>query len=320
MRGKVSPLDIALLLVALAFAWSMGAHYTGACMGMPYATRSIGLRGALWTMAPLTLIGATILSHKVLVNVGHNILVADRAGAAAAIAIIAAAFLLTTIFTQRRIPTSTIQILVFCIIGTGAALGLAIRWDTVVRLGVLWILAPFIAFALGYVFTRLFDTIPAFASSGAVGQIGRALVVVGGAASLAMGANDVSNATAVFLTTGLSGPLFAGLIGGLGLAVGVLTWGKPLLERVAFDVVRLDMPMATAAQLVQALVVLTVVFFGYFTSMNQALIGAMAGTGFARGRETIDKKVIFGILRGWIIGPAAGAALGYAFGLAVRII
>ena len=84
-----------------------------------------------------------------------------------------------------------------------------------------------------------------------------------------MGANDASNATAVFLATGFSGPFFAGLIGGVGLAVGVLTWGRPLLERVAFDVVGMDMAMATAAQLVQALVVLTAVFFGYFTSMNR---------------------------------------------------
>jgi PiT family inorganic phosphate transporter len=151
------------------------------------------------------------------------------------------------------------------------------------------------------------------------GHIGRALVIVGGAASLTMGADDVSNATDVFLTTGLSGPLLAGLIGGAGLAVGVLTWGKPLLERVAFDVVKLDMAMATAAQLVQALVVLTAVFFGYFTSMNQALIGAMPGTGFARGRETIDRQVIFGILRGWIVGPAAGAILGYLFALLTRL-
>jgi PiT family inorganic phosphate transporter len=315
----MSLIDAVLVLVALAFAWSMGAHYTGACMGMPYATRSIGLTGALWTMAPLTLIGAAFLSHKVLVNVGHNILVSDRADPVSAIAVVTAAFLLTTIFTQRRVPTSTIQILVFCIIGTGASLGLAIRWATVIHLAVLWVLAPFVAFAFGYVFTKLFDTFPQFASSGATGPIGRALVIVGGAASLTMGANDVSNATAVFLTTGLSGPLLAGLIGGAGLALGVLTWGKPLLERVAFDVVKLDMAMATAAQLVQALVVLTAVFFGYFTSMNQALIGAMAGTGFARGRETIDRQVIFGILRGWIIGPAAGVILGYVFGLLTRL-
>ncbi len=315
----MTPVDIILVLVALAFAWSMGAHYTGACMGMPYATRSISLPAALWTMAPLTLIGAAFLSHKVLVNVGHNILVASRVDAPPAIAIIAAAFLLTTLFTQRRIPSSTIQILVFCIIGTGAALGLEVRWDTVFRLAVLWVIAPFIAFALGYGFTKLFDAMAGFANSGVTGHIGRALVIVGGVASLAMGANDVSNATAVFLTTGFSGPLLAGVIGGAGLAVGVLTWGRPLLERVAFDVVRLDMPMATAAQFVQALVVLTAVVFGYFTSMNQALIGAMAGTGFARGRETIDNKVIFGILRGWIVGPAAGAALGYAFGLLARM-
>jgi PiT family inorganic phosphate transporter len=288
-------------------------------MGMPYATGSISLVGALWTMAPFTLIGAIFLSHKVLVNVGHNILVANRLGTAPAIAIIVAAFVLTTIFTQRRIPTSTIQILVFCVIGTGAALGLAIRWDTVIHLAVLWILAPFIAFALGYAFTKLFDVLPGFASSASAGAIGRALILVGGAASLTMGANDVSNATAVFLTTGFSGPLLAGLIGGVGLAAGVLTWGRPLLERVAFDVVRLDMAMAISAQLVQALVVLTAVFFGYFTSMNQALIGAMAGTGFARGRETIDKKVILSILRGWIIGPAAGAAFGYAFGALTRL-
>jgi inorganic phosphate transporter, PiT family len=315
----VSAADILLVIVALAFAWSMGAHYTGACMGMPHATGSIGLWPALWTMAPLTLIGATFFSHKVLENVGHNILVADRLGTAPAIAVIAAAFLLTTVFTQRRIPTSTIQILVFCIIGAGAAFGLAIRWRTIIELAALWVLAPFIAFALGYIFTKMFDAVPGFAQSGTAGAIGRALVVVGGAASLTMGANDVSNATAVFLSTGFTGPFLAGLIGGIGLSVGVLTWGRPLLERVAFDIVKLDMAMATAAQFVQAIVVLTAVFFGYFISMNQALVGAMAGTGFARGRETIEMRVVYGILRGWIIGPAAGAAVGFVFAEIARL-
>lgn len=312
--------DIILVIVALAFAWSMGAHYTGACMGMPHATGSIALRPALWTMAPLTLIGAAFLSHRVLENVGHDILAAGRLDVAPAIAVIAAAFLLTTIFTQRRIPTSTIQIFIFCIIGAGAALGLAIRWRTVIELAVLWVAAPFVAFALGYLFTKLFDAIPGFARSGTAGAIGGALIVVGGAASLAMGANDVSNATAVFLSTGLTGPLAAGLVGGIGLAVGVLTWGRPLLERVAFDIVKLDLAMATAAQLVQAIIVLTAAFFGYFTSMNQALVGAMAGAGFARGRDTIEMPVVFGILRGWIIGPAAGAVVGFLFAEIARLL
>ena len=30
-----------LIAAAFAFAFSMGAHYTGACMGMPYAAGAI---------------------------------------------------------------------------------------------------------------------------------------------------------------------------------------------------------------------------------------------------------------------------------------
>jgi PiT family inorganic phosphate transporter len=302
---------VVLLLTALAFAWSMGAHYTGACMGMPYATRSIALRPALGLMAVLTLVGASLLSHRVLDHVGHGI-ITGRLELVPAIIVIGSAFLLTTMFTQLRIPTSTIQILVFCLVGTALPLGLGIAWDAILRLAVLWVAAPIVAGALGFLFTRLFDRVPAFNARGAAQTVGRALVVVGGLASLTMGANDVSNATAVFLSVHFTGPLLAGVIGGVGLAAGVLTWGRPLLERVAFDVVRMDLKMATAAQLVQGLVVLTAVGFGYFTSMNQALIGAMAGTGFARDRRTIETKVILGIVRGWVIGPGAGFVLAWA--------
>jgi PiT family inorganic phosphate transporter len=310
---------IILVLTALAFAWSMGAHYTGACMGMPYATRSITLRSALGLMAVMTLLGATFLSHKVLAHVGHGI-ITGHLHSVPAIIVIGTAFVLTTIFTQHRIPTSTIQILVFSLGGAGLALGLGICWIAILHLAVLWVLAPPIACGLGFLFTRLFDRIPAFNASGSACLAGQILVLVGAIASLTMGANDVPNATAVFLSVHVSGPLLAGLIGGAGLALGVLTWGRPLLERVAFDVVKMDMKMATAAQLVQALVVLTAVGFGYFTSMNQALIGAMAGTGFARGRQTIDTKIILGIVRGWIIGPGAGFILAYAMAITYRII
>jgi PiT family inorganic phosphate transporter len=106
-------------------------------------------------------------------------------------------------------------------------------------------------------------------------------------------------------------PLAAGLIGGAALAAGVLTWGRPLLDRVAFDVVTVDRPMATAAQLVQAAVVLVAVGFGLFTSMNQALVGAMAGAGLARGRHTVHAATLAAIGRGWFVGPAAGIGLGY---------
>lgn len=305
---------ITLLALALGFALSMGAHYTGACMGMPYATSSIRLRPALGLMAVMTLIGATFLSHAVLATVGLGIVRGAGIGIAPAAIIVGSAFALTTLFNVLRIPTSTIQILVFSIAGVGLAFGFGVQWTTIAHLALLWGLAPCIATALGFLLTRLLDRF--FLER--MAAMGRALVFMGAVASLAMGANDVANATAVFLTTHRFGVFAAGLLGGLGLAAGVLTWGRPLLERVAFEVVQVDLRMATAAQLVQGLVVLTAVCFGYFTSMNQALIGAMAGAGLARGRETVRWPVVRGILWGWLVGPVASLALSYAAALALR--
>jgi len=316
---------VLLLVVALGFAWSMGAHYTGACMGMPHALRAVAARRALVIMAPLVLIGASFASHGVERTVGHNLL--DGAGLTVAgqVIVLAVAFMLTTVFTQRRIPTSTIQILVFCNCGVALAVGAAVQWGTIGTLAGIWVAAPVVAAAAGYAFTRVLDRVPGVVRTpAAVGAgagprpeetanwLGIGLVVVGGIASFAMGANDVANATGALVGTGTLSPLAAGVVGGAGLAVGVLTWGRPLLHKVAFDIVTVDRAMATAAQLVQGVVILVAVAFGYFTSMNQALIGAMAGAGAARGRRSVHKDSVLGIVRGWVVGPAAGLAIGYA--------
>ena len=231
---------VLLVVLALGFAFSMGAHYTGACMGMPHALRAISARRALLVMAPLTLLGATFASHKVEHTVGHGLLAAPGLPVTGLVVVIGVAFGLTSLFNVVRIPTSTIQILVFSVVGVGLAAD---------------------AFS----------------------------------------------------------PLTAGLLGGLGLAVGMLTWGRPLLHKVAFDIVTVDRPMATAAQLVQAAVVLAAVAFGFFTSMNQALIGAMTGAAAARGRRTVHAAALYGVLRGWLIGPAAAIALGFGIGWLVSI-
>ena len=151
-------------------------------------------------------------------------------------------------------------------------------------------------------------------------RIGAVLVAMGAIAAFAMGANDVSNASGALVGTGTFSPLEAGAVGGAAIAVGVLTWGKPLLRRVAFEIVEVDRAMATAAQLVQAAVVLAAVAFGFFSSMNQALVGAMAGAGFARGRETVHLATLYSILQGWVLGPAGSIAAGYVFGLARPLI
>ena len=308
--------DIVLVVLALGFAWSIGAHYTGACMGMPYGSGSIRLWPALLLMAPLALLGAALASHRVELTVGLHILRAAAVTPVGASLILGVAFLLTTVYTALKVPTSTIQLLVFSVAGMALGAGIGVEWGTILRLVVIWVLAPPVALGLGFLLTRVLDwwnhrPVQPRAEAGASRFWPVALVVVGAAASFTMGGNDVANATGMLVMTRTFNVWTAGILGGVGLAIGVITWGKPLLKTVAFDIVAVDLPMASAAQLVQALVVFLAVLFGFFTSMNQALVGAMAGAGLARGRDTIKWGTMRNIVRGWAFGPPSGLVLGF---------
>ena len=315
MNGPI----VVLVVVSLAFAWSMGAHYTGAVMGMPFSVHAIRLWPALGGVALLTVIGATAASHGVQQTVGLHIIDSARVDALMATIIVFGAFALTTIYTYYKVPTSTIQILIFCVVGAGVAAGAPVHWDTIARLAVTWVLAPPVACALGFITTRLLDAmlpteaaaIPDNPDQG-LALLPSLLVAMGLAASFVLGANDVSNAVGIWTAVHVGTATVAGLAGGLAMGIGALTWGRRILTRVAFDIVTMDRTMATAAQGVQAVVVFLAVTQGFFTSMNQALIGAMAGTGLARGRRTVKRANLVGILKGWAISPITGFSLCFA--------
>lgn len=307
---------VLLVLLALAFAFSIGAHYTGACMGMPYAAGAISVGRALLLLAPLAFVGAAVASEGVEQTVGHGLLAAGSAPILLAVAILASAFVLTTTYNLITLPTSTIQILVFSTVGAALAGGYAVEWSTLGRLLLLWAIAPPIACGLGYLFARLRP--PPEETGGArsslAPRVAVALVAVGATASFAMGANDVANASGALILSGSFSLFTAALLGGAGIAIGAFTWGRPLLQTVAFRIVRLDPTMALSAQLAQAAVILGAVAFGLFTSINQVLVGAMIGTGLARRRATLIGPAIRNILIGWGLGPISGLALGFLLG------
>jgi inorganic phosphate transporter, PiT family len=289
-----------LVVLAFAFAWSIGSHYTGACMGMPYALGAISARNALLVMAPLAMLGAALLSGKVAETVGEG-LVDARPTTSGEVIVLGVAFAATAAYNRARIPTSTIQLLVGSVAGFALGAAAGVHWRTIATLAVIWVAAPFVAAALGFALARV---IVAHA----------ALVGVGAIASFVMGANDVALASGALVGAGVTSPHRAGLLCGLAIGLGVLVTGRPLLERVAFDIVEVDAPTATAAQLTQGGVVLVAVASGYFTSMNQALVGAMAG---ARPRA-VKRRALSGIVRGWVIGPPSTFVVALFLTLAVR--
>jgi PiT family inorganic phosphate transporter len=301
---------VTILLVALAFcfAWSIGSHYTGACMGMPYALGAVRARTALALMAPLALAGAALASGKVADTVGRRLVDATPTKLAELL-IVAVAFAVTALYNRLRIPTSTIQLLVGSVVGVAVGASAGVHWRTIATLGVIWVAAPLVAAGVGFAGGKAFRSVT---------RVGPALVLVGCLASFAMGANDVALASGALVGADVFDAHVAGLVCGVGIALGVLITGRALLDRVAFDIVELDRVTATAAHFVQALVILVAVSFGYFTSMNQALVGAMAGAGAARGRDAVRTGTLAGIVRGWIAGPPTSFALALGAAVVVR--
>lgn len=300
----------ALIAVSLAFAWSMGAHYTGAVMGMPVAIRALSDRAALWIIAVFCVIGATFASEPVQRTVGLHIVDASHVTVLMAIVMVLGAFILTTVYTYYKIPTSTIQILVFCIVGTGVAAGIPVTWTTVGKLAITWVAAPLAAMVLAFAATKALQERSAPPWS---------LIAVGIAASFVLGANDVANAVGVWSMVHIESPMIAGFAGGGAMAIGALTWGRRILHRVAYEIVDVDRTTATAAQGVQAAVVIVAVTQGFFTSINQALVSAMSGAAVANRRE-INRRNLSGIVKGWLISPVSGFAFCFVVYRVIHVI
>src|ERR1700757_3168645 len=155
-----------LIILAIGFAWSIGAHYTGAVMGMPHALRAIGAWQALLLMAPLAFLGATFASHAVEQRVGSG-LTAVPLSVEQQVVVIGVAFAVTTFFNRFRMPPSTIQILVFSVVGVALATGTGVDWGSIGRLVVVWALAPIVAIFLGLLLTLGLDPLQLGARIGA---------------------------------------------------------------------------------------------------------------------------------------------------------
>ena len=61
------------------------------------------------------------------------------------VVVIGVAFAVTTFFNRFKMPTSTIQILVFSVVGVTVATHGTVRWGEIGRLAVVWALAPLAA-------------------------------------------------------------------------------------------------------------------------------------------------------------------------------
>lgn len=142
--------------------------------------------------------------------------------------------------------------------------------------------------------------------------------------AFAHGANDVANAigpVSAAVTILLSGalsettqvPAWALALGGLGIVVGLATWGWRVIETVGKKITELTPTRGFAAEFGAALTVLLASRLGLPISTTHTLVGAVVGVGLARGIEALDLRMTRDIFISWVVTVPAGALFAVAF-------
>jgi phosphate/sulfate permease len=306
---------VGMVLSGLFFGWTIGSHYTGACMGMAYGSGVIKSPvTAVVLIAFFVILGATLESHHVVITVGTGIIRGEDMTPLGAMVMMLTAALVTAANTWMKWPVSTSQLACFSVVGAGLGMGVPIFWKTtIVYLCVTWVATPVVSAGLGFLFTHLADKV-ALTEGGDERRALRWILFIGCCyAAYTLGANNTGNAVGVLYGMKLLTPIKAGFVGGIVMAIGALTWGRPILEKVAKGVVQVDLPMGVGAKLAQSVTAHLASFLGYPTSMNQALLGGMAGAGVVRGVKTMNARAMKEIVLSWVLTPVVGAVV--SFGL-----
>jgi len=138
--------------------------------------------------------------------------------------------------------------------------------------------------------------------------------------AFAHGANDVANAIGplaavaeIVKNNTVPGKVPVNIwflvLGGLGIAVGLATFGYRVMRLVGTKVTKITPSRGVAADLSTMVTVLTCSRLGLPISTTHTLIGAIIGVGLARGITAINRKVVASIFTSWLVTIPAAAGL-----------
>jgi PiT family inorganic phosphate transporter len=149
--------------------------------------------------------------------------------------------------------------------------------------------------------------------------------------ALSHGANDVANAIGpvagiyiIYMTKEIGVtipvPLTLLAVGGMGIALGVFSWGYRVIETVGTRITTLTNTRGFSVDFGTATCVLLASKLGLPVSTTHAAVGAVIGVGLARGIAAVDFRVIGKIFLYWVVTlPVAAVSCMFWYKLLVMI-
>ena len=305
------------LLGGIFLGWSLGANDASNVFGAAVASRMLKFWTAAILASVFVLVGAVVSGQAGI----ETLKGLTRLDLEQAIISSVAAAITVTIMTILGLPVSTSQSVVGAILGIGI-LNNQLNLSGLVKVVACWIGTPvggaitgiLAYYALGAIYNRmalnLFDSDMLLRTC---------LVIAGSYGAYTLGANNVANVTAVFVGAELIGILSAALIGGASIALGILTFSRPVMETVGRKLVRLDPFSSLVVVLSMGITTHVYTLIGVPVSTSQAVVGGVLGVGIVKGVNTVSRKTLYNIILAWCLTPVVACFFSLAISFLLHL-
>ena len=305
---------IPFLIPSLFFGWSLGANDAANIFGTAVTSKIIKYRTAVLISAAFILLGALLQGQKGMETISS---VSSQTLMTGSISVLAAAITMT-LMTFLKFPVSSSQAIIGSIIAISLMNGETVNWDVIFKVVLAWVLTPLGGLFFGYLSFKILAK--PFSKLNSVYLQDRVLktatVIIGSYGAYSLGANNVANITGVFAEN--IGVFYATLIGGVSIAIGVLTFSKRVMFTIGKSIIPLDHFASAIAVLGESITVWIYAIIGIPVSTSQAIVGAVIGAGIARGGNTTDKKTVMKIILAWVNTPISAALISIVICLVLK--
>ena len=325
------------LTSGLFLGWTLGANDAANVFGSAVGSKMIRFKQAAIIASVFVILGAVLQgaggSHT-LGKLGS----VDALGGAFTVAL-AAGF---TVFwmTKYKLPVSTTQAVVGAIIGWNFFTGSATDISSLVKIVTTWVAGPIIGgiFAvLLYLLLRFYIRKSKIHLLLQDAYTKYTLIIVGAFGSYSLGANNIANVVGVFVPSApniildfgifsLDGVQILFLIGGLAIALGIITYSKRVMMTVGDSIMKLSSETAFIVVLSHSLVLFifsSQSLSNFFVniglppiplvpvSSSQVIVGSIMGIALLNGGRTIDFSVLGKIASGWVATPVIAGLISF---------
>jgi len=323
-----------LLVISFLVAFSIGGN--DEAMAPAVGAKVFTVRAAVTIGALITVVGAVTLGSNVSEKVGSDMVSGMEMSIDMVFAVlISMAIWLLIASLTKGLPISTTQCIVGSVIGVAISAPLfgysewginVVNWYVVLEVFIGWVLSPLVGFLFAAsvfaVVRRVQRRAKGFADFERQERV--AAYLLAGfliLTSLSRGGNDVANAIAPLVVL----PDFLGfydlgfvvvpryliplLVGGIGMALGLIVVGRKVIKTLATEVVTLSPSSALSASISVSVIMFVGTILGLPLSGTHVLVAALIAVGWI-SQTPIQKKQVREIVISWIVTVPISAIFG----------